>query len=141
MLKTILMRIRQKKIPQEDWLCRKYNKLIVSLESPHAECICFFLNMISSILDNFQCLLLFYSKTKLNFVTGPEYKASCSSSETFSLFKWMHIFWKTVKISIKLTCTYLTFQYDLFDNVILINCLQIFNNWFHYVWLRGTGIT
>ena len=42
--------IRQKKIPQEKWLCRKYNKLIVSLESPHRpECICFFLNAILSI--------------------------------------------------------------------------------------------
>ena len=43
--------IRQKKIPQEKWSCRKYNKLIVSLEGPHRpECICFFLNAISSFV-------------------------------------------------------------------------------------------
>ena len=42
--------IRQKKIPREKWSCRKYSKLIVSLESPQRpECICFFLNAISSI--------------------------------------------------------------------------------------------
>ena len=42
--------VRQKKIPQEKWLCRKYNKPIVSLESPHQpKCIWFFLNAISSI--------------------------------------------------------------------------------------------
>ena len=27
--------IRQKRIPQKKWLCHKYNKLIVSLESPY----------------------------------------------------------------------------------------------------------
>ena len=42
--------IRQKKIPQEKLLRREYNKLIVSLDSPHKpECICYFLNAISSI--------------------------------------------------------------------------------------------
>ena len=36
--------IRQKKISQEKLSYRKYNKLIVSLESPNQpECICFFL--------------------------------------------------------------------------------------------------
>ena len=41
---------RPKKIPQKRWLCRKHSKLIVSLESPYQpECICFFLNAISSI--------------------------------------------------------------------------------------------
>ena len=42
--------IRQKKIPQEKWWCRKHNKPIVSPESPHQpEYIWFFLNAISSI--------------------------------------------------------------------------------------------
>ena len=42
---------------------RNYNKLIVSFESPHQpECICFFLNAISSIIDeirtcNFVCFV------------------------------------------------------------------------------------
>ena len=57
-----------KKIPQEKWLCRKYNELIVSLESPHrSECICFFLNAISSIpyfISKWRCLNIWKIKKR-----------------------------------------------------------------------------
>ena len=61
--------IRQKKIPQEKWLCPKYNKPIVSLESSHRpECICFFLNTISSITLNY-FLLFLNEKNAYSFCT------------------------------------------------------------------------
>ena len=62
--------IRQKKIPQEKWLCRKYNKPMVSPESPlRPECICFFLNVKSSIFQYFFFLffVFLFFQTPLEF--------------------------------------------------------------------------
>ena len=66
--------IRQKKIPQEKLLYRKYNKLIISLESPHRpECICFFLNAISSIRKpKFSSVIFKFPEFKIkNYKLGP----------------------------------------------------------------------